>query len=744
MTKKRIFSLALLLIIIAIAVFVTILKYDEYKVQYSGQIKAVVDKEISINRNSNGIPLINCFSENDLYFTLGFLHAQDKLPVILYYRLLADANLKSIIKNEEDLRNLTFLIESIEIENQAEIIYNTLDDEYKKYLENYSSGINYFIKKKYIGNSKISYWSPQDSIKILLLRHFSDSYISDRNLQFLLEKDDYYKILRLSNKGSMRYFNNIDKNHVTLLLNYKKLLDKYVGGFNIGLIGYRYTNDKKIQYFLNLEAKGSMVPDVYPIYFNNSGKYLQGVTYTGLPFIFYGINDAYSYGVVNHNLDLLNFKKIKLIKKEDKYYYYEAGKNNELACKDSESYENDKQYVHYYADERPVISIIEKNNESNEVVILKYNFKSVGYISNLFDLPFKIDTIDKNNSIDTMPHKIIYRMNDTSIVNVNFYGKGERTSQYDYILDNSYYNKNYISYYNKKRIRLNKFNNHYFSGTVGDSEKEYINLSNNYNVIRYKNIIKLLKSKMNIADIIASTRTSYFDTFHSTILKQLKKIPVTSARLTNIYFDNWDYYSNSEDVAPGIIQHLFYNIFNNTFYDEINNYDIFERNIFSIADSFNNFLKKQYSGYFDDKNTPEKYEDIESIIDKAFLSTMREMHRTYGPKMDEWKYNKIIKTRLFIPKIIDKIYPDVEITSFGDFSSVNKTELLYDKKNKKLILGSYTVFILYTESPDKANYKIRIPVSLDYFSDYHEVPDYNYESILKTSDTKYTLVIQPY
>ncbi|KAB8028086.1 penicillin acylase family protein [Fluviispira multicolorata] len=131
------------------------------------KINGLLEKVI-VNRDQYGVPHIEAENDSDAYFTLGFLHAQDRMWQMEIQRHLVKGSLSEMfgeatLSKDKALRTLGFY-------RAAQSAYLSLPKESKDIVESYTKGVNYFIKNgkmpiqlKLIGYTP-SLWTNIDSI----------------------------------------------------------------------------------------------------------------------------------------------------------------------------------------------------------------------------------------------------------------------------------------------------------------------------------------------------------------------------------------------------------------------------------------------------------------------------------------------------------------------------------------------------------------------------------------------------
>lgn len=128
---------------------------------------------VVIFRDDYGVSHIEANNEDDLYFALGYTHAQDRLWQMDLSRRAAQGRLSEIFG--ADVLDFDKLFRTIGIHRASEKIYNSLPEKTKLVLDNYSNGVNEFIKTHIkelplefdVLDYKPEMWKPEHSIMIV-------------------------------------------------------------------------------------------------------------------------------------------------------------------------------------------------------------------------------------------------------------------------------------------------------------------------------------------------------------------------------------------------------------------------------------------------------------------------------------------------------------------------------------------------------------------------------------------------
>ncbi len=131
-----------------------------------------ITSQVKIYSDDYGVPHIIASNNEDMYFALGYMHAQDRLWQMDLTRRVAEGRLSEIFGSS----TLEFdkLYRTIGINRFAYRWFEKLSPESKKYLLDYSDGVNAFIEENYenlpvefdILNYRPEYWKPEHSLMV--------------------------------------------------------------------------------------------------------------------------------------------------------------------------------------------------------------------------------------------------------------------------------------------------------------------------------------------------------------------------------------------------------------------------------------------------------------------------------------------------------------------------------------------------------------------------------------------------
>lgn len=423
---RNISGLLILLIIVLVTVgvlFNNLTKKSFYEESGRITVRGTFDK-VDIYKSELGVSQIFASNENDMYFALGYMHAQDRLWQMDFARRVAEGKLSAILG--KSALQYDILFRTIGINKVAEKIYPRLSLKSKSILQSYSDGINYFIRANSknlplefdILNYKPEPWKAEHSLMILRLMawELNLSWYSDVMFGQVIKKvgienakdffPDYPEDAPVvvsdgqkktgidsvrSGAGKVR---PTSLSNDVIEKNYSALFDLGKGYFNISSGFRKFAGLEGIHAGSNAWAiSGNRTENGKPIIANDphlallapsrwyevslydyQKKYsVCGFSIPGIPGIAIGHNDVVSWGLTNLMLDDADFYILKKDSSDAHRYFL----NNELLTLDS-SVENirikdvpdEYSFTAYHTKLGPVVSNLEKTGFAG-----KQNFK---------------------------------------------------------------------------------------------------------------------------------------------------------------------------------------------------------------------------------------------------------------------------------------------------------------------------------------------------------------------------------
>ncbi|MGU9850709.1 penicillin acylase family protein [Pseudomonas koreensis] len=138
-------------------------------------------QNVSVRRNAMGMPLIESNSFHDALFTLGYVHASDRINQMVTLRLLAQGRLAEM--SGASMLDADRYMRAVNLKKSADELYKASSPRLKRFFEVYARGVNAYLFRyadKLPGDLassgyKPEYWKPEDSALMFALLNFSQS-----------------------------------------------------------------------------------------------------------------------------------------------------------------------------------------------------------------------------------------------------------------------------------------------------------------------------------------------------------------------------------------------------------------------------------------------------------------------------------------------------------------------------------------------------------------------------------------
>ncbi|MEP3346121.1 MAG: penicillin acylase family protein [Litoreibacter sp.] len=136
-----------------------------------------INSQVEIIRTNSGVPHIFGGTDEDVYYGLGFAHAQDRLWQMVMLRRTAQGRLSELFG--ERTLNIDTLIRRLDVYGLARRSVSAQDDETKAALDAYSAGVNSWLRivnrealgrgapEFFVFTPQIAPWQPADSIAVI-------------------------------------------------------------------------------------------------------------------------------------------------------------------------------------------------------------------------------------------------------------------------------------------------------------------------------------------------------------------------------------------------------------------------------------------------------------------------------------------------------------------------------------------------------------------------------------------------
>lgn len=301
-----------------------------------------INDSVLILRNDYAIPTIKAENEYDLFFALGYIHAQDRLWQMDLFRRLGKGQLSEIFG--ERLLTVDKVMRSLQIEKIAQQILPHIDSSAYQALVAYSDGVNAYMRSEstspefHILGYSPTPWKPVDCVVLtkLIAWELNLSYWADFAYSILADSIGVFRTTQLFPPPFSPPYPSVKKTEIPPLQAYLSLsshpavkmahiLDSLLQEIRIfPEEWYRYTplsfsfqnsgsnswavktqnhiflaSDPHLTYFLP--------PRWYAVQLFSPSIHVAGMSIPGLPFVIIGRNRAIAWGITNMMADDSDF-----------------------------------------------------------------------------------------------------------------------------------------------------------------------------------------------------------------------------------------------------------------------------------------------------------------------------------------------------------------------------------------------------------------------------------------------------
>lgn len=673
------FSIIIIIIISFIFLYKLVMKSlpkNEGSIKLNG-----IKNEITIYRNDYGIPQIIANDEYDLFFSYGYVSAQDRLWQMDILRRIGEGRLSEIFGTKTI--DIDALMKAIGINRTANKISTNLSPQSRKMLQAYSDGINEFIKK----NRKklplefdfLKYepeqWKPEHSI--IILRLFSlfthSSFINKIIEHNIIEKVGTERANELLNTNYQNFTPINNKELFYKLFNISQEICFFTGFYpsfeNYSLVVSNFKSKNRAPILASNFYSLSTIPSIwYEVSLHSNTFDVSGLGIPGIPAILIGNNGYSSWSISNLYNDNCNFTIEQIDSIGFNKYKHDNNWLN-LKINTEKIYLNDFSSIDfsiYETAEGPIISnfeepkiSIEYKNENKhdiEATPIKGEHISFKWVGNEvsddllgFYLLLNSKTIIEQE--EAIKHIKVPALNfclcDKNNIGVKTTGFiHQKSSLSSTTLDGlKNVSTSAINDLSNSPITVNPSNG-YLLSTKNDFSQYVANqfyLSERLKfLIEQKNELSL-EDIQNIQDDIYSPITKLILPYVMNILEKNPDIEYFKQIYT--YFKNWDCIMDKSSISATIYNTFIYYLCKNTLEDELGS-DLlleFTKNpTTSIENTLLNITKK-FNIWFDNINTKQKVETMEDIYIISLKNAIQHLKNNLGAEPKNWIWAELHK-----------------------------------------------------------------------------------------------------
>jgi len=643
--KKKTLIMSICLIVIVIVLCFGIYRFL-FSRSYRNTVAAPTSAPVYIYRLDKEYSFIQAKTRDDAFSGLGFVHARDRLKQIEFLRIMANGT--CVQNGISHYGVIDKLVLAVGLHLKAATLTRELSPTYKNYLQHYVDGINAYKEKRAEGNTS-QQWEVEDVVRISLFLEFANAFLTNTELFFPVYDADYPLLNHeIYNKKIVRSYSPDDD---TIIRQIKKLRDalaslfglygSYCRGFAVALPA-RVMDTDNATLCLSYENSISIYPLIYPVIIQIEKNTVQGYTFAGLPYIIAGKTDAVRFASFSVMADTQIFCKHPTQTNNTIVYYQSAAGYKELSKEQSSNYGS------RFTDTGAVISDAFDESVKDTVIALAYVSPEKGYFEAMLDAPFATslnEYVRIANGYKGQPRVFIVQDGVTSFQIIAGNTIADNDSPVLATPQKALIAKTEANLFEVKQVDMLVAGSEMIENPSFAVQKMMIF----NNLMRFKTIQDAMTQVAiyrdnDVAALLTDIKYPAAQQYLTIMNNLLEKMPITSAKLANIYFQEWNFAMNKDYVAPTLYNAIITSLVKETFTDElpynvgdmVQHYMIFEPEFLRI-------FQEDKSPYFDDTATVGKLESRDLIFDRAFLHSLNYFNYTIGPYIDKWRWGKVIR-----------------------------------------------------------------------------------------------------
>jgi len=675
-TTKRIFSILIIVILLLVVVgFVMLHRVKNGALpDYDKNVKIEgLSSEVTILRDTYGIPHIYAENEADLYRAVGYAMAQDRLWQMDLLRRVTQGRLSEILG--KDQVNTDLLMRALRIQEKSEKILANSSPEVLQALDAFSDGVNQYMEhcslppEFLVLRYKPESWQPVHSINLIgymswdltsgwgteMLLNQLKGVISEAELADLIPDSLQHKT------AIYRDFHSPVINVGETLLSAGENLENlgaqvFYGSNNWAVSGSKSRTGKPL--LANDMHLGLFAPGIwYQMHQNVKGKLnVTGLVLPGQPFVIAGHNDSIAWGMTNVMVDDLDFYAEKLNEDSTKYLLDGVWKDlliktEIIKTKEGEKITKTLRFTH----RGPIVNQFKK--ESNTPISIHWLGNEMSNeIRSVFLLNRAQNWHEFRNAVSTfkaVSQNIVYADVAGNIGLQCSAGVPIRAGNpiMVYPGDSSKYDWQGLVPFEALPFEFNPARGYVSSAnnkTVPNDYPYYISywFATSDRIDRIREMLEA-KPELGIEDFeamhsdVTSKKAQLFTPVFVSALEKDSSLNDSEKTALKL-LENWNFELTRESQAASVFEILFRKVCENLIRDDLdsNQFKSVMGQRMLLENLMLNILPPQKSEWVDDKTTPE-IETYEDIVARSLKGTVAELTSTLGPDSNNWHWGKI-------------------------------------------------------------------------------------------------------
>ncbi|KAF0239319.1 MAG: penicillin [Prolixibacteraceae bacterium] len=648
--------------------------------------------EVTILRDTFGIPHIYAENEKDLYRAVGFAMAQDRLWQMDLLRRVTQGRLSEILGNK--MAETDLLMRALRIQEKSEKILVGASPEIVEALVSFTEGVNEYIRfnplppEFKILSYHPEFWQPVHSVN--LIGYMSWDLTSGWGIEFLLNQlkpvvleEQILKLIPAMDNHKTAIYPDFYSPKIKIgetILSASANLENlgaqiFYGSNNWAVSGKKSKTGHPL--LANDMHLGLMSPGIwYQIHQNVEGKLnVTGLAVPGQPFVIAGHNDSIAWGMTNVMVDDIDFYAEKLNKDSTQYLLDGEWKDlliksEIIKTKEGEEIEKTLKFTH----RGPVINEFRKGAET-PVSIRWLGNEMSNEIRSVFLLNRAKNWADFRDAVKTftsVSQNIVYADVAGNIGLQCSAGIPVRAGSGIQIFpgDSGKYDWTGLVPFEELPFEFNPERGYVSSANNKTAPNDYPYYISHWfaTTDRIDRIREMLEEKPLLGaedfeamqrDVKSKKAEQMTPVFVEALKKETGLNEVEKEALKKL--EEWNYELTKESAAASVFEILYRKVCENLVKDDLTPelFTALKGQRVLLENLITNVLTDKSSGWVDDKSTTET-ETFEDIVTRSFKETVADLTVEIGVNPEDWKWGKIHTFTLGHPlgvvDILDKVF----------------------------------------------------------------------------------------
>ncbi len=664
----------------------------------STQIHDIIEQQVDIHWDTHGVPHIYAGNKDDLYYALGYVHAQDRLWQMTLSQMAAEGRFAEFLG--KDLLPYDKLQRTLGFWDIAQQIAPTLSDSTENLLQAYSAGVNSYVKHNpkslpiqfTLADMEPIPWTPTHSIALarMMAWELNLAWKSELNYAYFadtLSEDKFSQLLPDTRFLSDNHTADSSWAQTLMpLVEKNETLNKIMGrqGSHVGSNAWAVSAEKSSTEapllagdpHLGLNMPGKW----YETHLNVNGRNLSGATLAGAPIMILGQNDHLAWSLTNIMLDDTDFF-VEAVNSENPKEYVIDSLANEAVYDEFEIQKevikikgaDDTLFTRKLTNHGPVISDVypEQRYTKDRAISMQWTgYEVTNEIEALLTINWaqSFEEFQKGAYNFKVPgQNFIYADKAGNIAQLSMANIPIR-DEYPILLREGWNTEHdWQGYVPDEQLPtvINPDRGWVANANTSPTDDDYPYYISVYwepgsridRIEQYLTENEQLSPQL-FQQMQNDTYSKFSRDLSQLILPVLKNSGQPKFETAISYLENWDFTYGESETAASIMDVFLLHLAKNTFADEMGEtgYQNFVRFSSMPIRALSRFLRNG-STFFDDISTEDTTETRNSMIKKSMAEATNFLQQNYGKEPFEWRWEQL-HTITFKPQLFGQAVED--------------------------------------------------------------------------------------